>query len=113
MKKKNVIIVVSFLIVILGIIFAFVTFSNNKKNDNRYTIKVELIDNYSPDRRVEVYDKNNKKVGFKEIYHTNGVYLCKESRPIISKIELLNVSELKVKLENDEIITATILKEEE
>ncbi len=109
MKKNFVIIIISLVIVVLGII-GYKVFVNDS---DEYTIKVRLIDSYSPDRKIELYDKNNKIISFKEVYSDSDVVLCTGKNPVISSIELINIKKMKVKLENDKIITATIMKEEE
>lgn len=76
-------------------------------NNKEYTIKVNIIDLYSPDRILEVY-KGDKKTGFKEIKYKNNITLCYESNPTVAYIDLIGEEELIVILENDKKVKAKI-----
>lgn len=101
MKNKKILL----LLFVIGLILLLIlTFSN----DN-YTIKVELIDGFSPDRRLTVY-QNNKKIEFEELQYDDGTYLCSGKNPIVSYSEIIGVIELIVKIDENKQIIAKIVE---
>ena len=97
--KKMILVIVPITVIVLLIFIYF----NNKE----YTIKVNIIDLYSPDRILEVY-KGDKKIDFKEIKYGNNITLCYESNPTVAYIDLIGEEEFIVVLENDKKIKAKI-----
>ena len=108
MNKKIVIIFTIALLIIIGISCFFIFTKNSD-----YKVKVGIIDSYSPDRSIALYNENDEKIEFKEAYYIDGVLLCYGDNPTVSKAELVDVQKLKFKLNNDEIVVANIIKEEE
>jgi hypothetical protein len=81
-----------------------VILTNQKKE---YTIYVEKIDNFSPDRKLIVYE-NKKKIDFKEIQYEDGIVLCSGNNPTVSYSEVAGEKELIVKLNNKKQVIAKI-----
>lgn len=88
-------------ILILSLIFIFCK--------NTYTITVEQIDNFSPDRKLIVY-KNKKKINFKELQYEDGTYLCSGKNPTVSYSEIIGVKKLIVKIDEKKQIVANIVE---
>lgn len=97
MKKKIILIMLSVfvLIFIFGLLLCRKDF---------YTINVEQVDSFSPDRKLIVY-KNDKKIKFKELQYIDGTYLCSGNNSTVSYSEIIGVTELIVIIDekNEEI----------
>jgi hypothetical protein len=105
MKKKYLIIIIITLIVLItaGIVFFVI------KNNGNYTVKVNLVDDYSPDRILVVY-KDDKEIEYKEIHLMDDTPLCKYSNPSTYYGNVKNESELKIVLNNDKVVIAKVVK---
>jgi len=72
-----------------------------------YTIKVSMVDSYSPDRILSVYE-NGSKIGFKSISYTDGTYLCSGSNSTVSVGDITGETRFKVILNDGTEVTATV-----
>ena len=102
---KKILICISILIIILITVLVIVL---NNKTD--YIVKVEIIDIYSPDRKIVLY-KQNEIIDFKETYYMDDTILTDENNHVVSKSDLIGLNKIKVKLLNDEIVIAKIVEE--
>lgn len=94
-------------IVILTICLAFSTFLIWKIFESKYSLVIKKIDNYSPDRLVEVY-KNGKKIEFKYLEYVDGTVMCTGKNPTVSYIDLIDVDTVTVVLDDNRIINIKI-----
>ena len=104
MKKKYLIIIIALLILLTAGLILLLT-----RDSGNYTVKVNIIDDYSPDRILTVY-KDGKEIDFKEIRKMNGTLLCEEGISSVYYGEIKNESSLKVILNNDKEVVAKVVK---
>lgn len=71
-----------------------------------YTVKVSIVDAYSPARILSVYE-DGSKISFKQINYTDGLKLC-SSNGNVNKSDIEGVSKLQVVLSDGTKVTATI-----
>lgn len=71
-----------------------------------YTVKVSVVDEYSPARILSVYE-DGSKISFKQINYTDGTKLC-SSNGNVNKSDINDVSKLQVVLSDGTKVTATI-----
>lgn len=71
-----------------------------------YTVKVSVVDEYSPARILSVYE-DGSKISFKQINYTDGLKLC-FSKGNVNKSDIEGVSKLQVVLSDGTKVTATI-----
>ena len=71
-----------------------------------YTVKVSVVDEYSPARILSVYE-DGSKISFKQINYTDGLKLC-SSKGNVNKSDIEGVSKLQVVLSDGTKVTATI-----
>ena len=109
MKKKIILIVSVIFLLIIGPI-TFIVISD--KTDNSYKIKLEKIDDNSPDRKLILY-QNNKEVEFKKIEYLDGTILCKKNNPTIFFGDLDGIKKVIVTLKDDKKIKIKVIMEEE
>lgn len=102
MKKKTILILLSVFVLIL----LFIMLLSRKET---YTINIEQIDNFSPDRKLIVY-KNDRKIKFKELQYIDGTYLCSGKNPTVSYSEIIGVTELIIKIDEKKQIVAKIVE---
>lgn len=102
MKKKIILILLSIFVLILSHIILV-------RHKDNYTINIEQIDNFSPDRKLIVY-KNEKEIDFKELQYTDGTYLCSGKNPTVSNSEIIGITELIIKLDEKQQIVAKIVE---
>lgn len=106
MKKKYLIIIIAFIILLIGGIIWFIN-----KDSGNYIVKVSSVDDKSPDRVLTVY-KDDKKIEYKEIRKMNDVLLCDSNNSSVYYGEIKNESNLKVVLNNDKKVVAKVVKGE-
>ena len=106
--KKKVIIVSGVVCVILLSLVMYIVFSK----ESEYTIRVFIVDDNSPDRVLEVYDNNNKKIDVKRIEYEDGKLLCNGYNTTVYYGDLKDEKKLKVVLKNDIEVTAKVVNEE-
>ncbi len=106
MKKK--ILIISGISVLLIAIILFFVFRDTTK----YTIKVSLIDDYSPDRILTVYNEKNEKIEVNRIEYLDGIILCQGYNTTVHFGDIENEKELKVILKDRTTVKAKIIKEE-
>ena len=104
MKKKKIIIIALLLVAIITAIILLIV---NKGSS--YIVRTSRVDDQSPARYLNVY-KDEEKIEFKEVRYMDDVLLCKGTNPTIHFTELDNETELKVVLNNDEVVIAKIDK---
>lgn len=98
---------ISIIFVVLISILCLIFFLN--KNSN-YMVKINLIDDDSPDRILEVY-KNDNKIEYKEI-RLKDITLCTYDNPAVYYGELVDIEEVTIILKNGDSVKAKIFKEE-
>ncbi len=106
MKKKYLIIIIALIILLIGGIIWFIY-----KNTGNYIVKVNSVDEKSPDRVLTVY-KEDEKIEYKEIRKMNDVLLCDSNNPSVYYGEIKNESKLKIVLNNDKKVVAKVVKGE-
>ena len=74
-----------------------------------YTFKLEMVDNYSPDLIINVYE-DGVKIDFNSISY-NGYQICTGEVPVISYNELGDANKLDVELTNGDVVVATLSNE--
>lgn len=90
--------------VLIFITFFFFLFS---MFDNQYSIAIKKVDNFSPDRVIEVY-KNDKKIEFKYLQYGDGTIMCTGDNPTISYIDLIDVDTVDVVLNDNRKVSIAI-----
>lgn len=112
MKKKKIKInaKVIALFGIIAIIIGIVLIINEKKEI--YYIKINRVDDYSPDRILEVYNDKNEKMKVKRIEYLDGTLLCNGYNTTVHFGEIEGEKELKILLEDNRKVTAQIKEEE-
>lgn len=105
---KRLLIIIPIVVIFVGLILILIfNFSGN----NNYIVKVDIIDEKSPDRVLTVY-KDNEKIEFDSMYYLDDVFICDSESPNVAKSALKNVKQIKVKLKNGRILKAKVEKEE-
>ncbi len=104
MKKNYLIIIITVIILIIAGVIIFTV-----KDNASYTVKVNVIDDYSPDRKLVVY-KNDKEIEYKEIRLMDDTVLWKYTNPSVYHGNVKNESELKIVLNNDKVVIAKVVK---
>lgn len=99
MQKK-----INFFLIILIILFLLICFTYFSP---LYKIKIQTIDSYSPDRKIEVYFIN-KKIKFDKIKYLDDTILCYGKNPTISYIDIKDEKKLKVVLNSGIEIIAEV-----
>lgn len=110
-KKLIFILIPIIVIVILGV--SLLIFLNVTKYKGTYEIYVELVDDRSPDRLL-IVKKDGKD--FKDyLYITfvdeENIKLCTSDNPTVNFTELNGIEKLAIKLSNNNIAIAKIVKE--
>ena len=90
---------------ILGFYY-FITYNKTSISED-YIIKIKLVDEKSPERKLELYS-DNEKIDFKEIFVLDGLLLCDNETPYVFYGEIKNMEKLKVKLKDNREIIARI-----
>ncbi len=108
MKKKMVVITIIITLIILCVL-GLVYYNNNSTNAI-YEIKVEKIDDKSPDRKLVVLKNGRENTKYKYIKYKDDddVILCKIENPTVNMYEVINVDELIVVLSNNKEVIAKI-----
>lgn len=78
-----------------------------KWTQKTYTVSVSIVDEYSPDRKLTVYEEGSK-ISVKQIKYTDGTLLCSGSNLTVSKSDLAGVSSVKVVLNDGTTVDAKI-----
>ena len=103
---KKVLLVIGGLLIVIAIFFLL-----KGSSDIKYTIKVNLVDDHSPDRILMVY-KNDEKIDVKRIEYMDGVLLCNGYNTAVHFGDIQNIEELKVILIDNSEVVAKIVDEE-
>ena len=89
MKKRLIIIS---LISVLVILILFIVFLTKKNNNQNYTVVVSLIDNYSPDRLLTVYNEKNQKLKVKRVEYENGKLICQGDIMAVHYVDIESIT---------------------
>lgn len=110
MKNKKMVIILP--IILLIAITAIIYYNNNFINAI-YEIKVEEIEDKSPDRRLIVLKNGKEITKYKYIKYNDdkNIVLCKVENPTVNKFEIIDVDELIVVLSNNKEVIAKIKTE--
>ncbi len=104
--KKNILIIIGIIIVaITGLLIIFL-------NRTTYYIKVNKVDDYSPDRILEVYNNKNEKVEVKRIEYLDGTLLCNGYNMAVHFGDIERENEFIIILNDNSNVKAKIIKEE-
>ena len=101
--KKKYLIIGGIVIVLVVIIFLII-------NKETYYIIVKKVDDYSPDRILEIYNSKNEKIDVKRIEYLDGTILCSGYNTTVHFGDV--EEELVIVLENNSKVKAKILEEE-
>ena len=104
MKKNYLIIIITVIILVIVSVIMF-----TMKDNSTYIVKVNYIDDYSPDRKLVVY-KDDEEIEYKEIRLMDDTLLCKYTNPSVYHGNVKNESELKIVLNNDKVVIAKVVK---
>ena len=114
LTKKKIIVIIIFILIIACSLFTL-TIKNNFPTSDNYKITLTKLDEYSPDRKLEVY-KNDKLIEYDRIYYKlakkEEVILCYGNTPYVSYLDFLEVNNLVIVLKNGERIPIEYIKEE-
>ena len=112
MKKKLIIIILILMFILLLIGFLF--YENANKYNGNYEIKIEKIDNNSPDRRLIVLKDGEKTTKYKHIAfkENKSIILCYQKNSTVNVFELDNIDELLIVLPNDKEVIAKVIRED-
>lgn len=109
MIKMNKKIIITLTIILLSLILVFCYFITYNKTSisEEYIIKIKLVDEKSPERKLELYS-DNEKIDFKEIFLMEGLLLCDNKTPYVFYGEIMHIEKLMVRLEDNREIIARI-----
>ena len=105
MKKKAIIIggvVVAILAIVLIVLLS----------SPRYTIKVSIVDDQSPDRILTVYNSKNEKIEVRKIEYLDGTLLCNGYNTTVHYGDIEHEKVLKVILKDNSVGKARVIIEE-
>ena len=106
MKKKIVIIALALLILVGGVYFII-----KASHVPVYEIKVELVDEKSPDRILVVLKDGKEFKDYKYIkYRSDGVVLCNSNSPVVNQYDIDDTIFVIV-LDDDKEVEAKVVKE--
>ena len=105
--KKKVLIIGS--VVVAIIILVIVLLLSNRIT---YTIKISLVDDYSPDRILTVYNDKNEKIDVKRIEYLDGTLLCNGYNMVVHFGDIKDEKKFKVILKDKTVVMAKIAEEE-
>ncbi len=105
--KKKILIGVASLIAVLAIVL--VVLCLNKTN---YHIEVSMVDDYSPDLILTVYNDKNEKIEVKRIEYTDGTLLCNGYNTTVHFGDIKDETKLKIVLKDNKKATAKIVEKE-
>lgn len=112
-RRKNIIIVIIVVTIISSLLFMF--FNLEVSNSQNYKINLSKIDEYSPDRKLEVL-KDNKVIEFDRIYYdlenSDEVILCYGENPYVSYLDFNKVTKLIIVLKDSKKIHIEYIMEE-
>lgn len=112
-RRKNIIIVIIVVTILCSLLFVFYNF--RVSNSQNYKINLSKIDEYSPDRKLEVL-KNNEIIEFDRIYYdlenNDEVILCYGENPYVSYLDFNKVTKLIIVLKNSKKIHIEYIMEE-
>lgn len=105
--KKKILIGIALLIALLAIVLVILSL-----NKTSYRIEVSMVDDYSPDRILTVYNEKNEKIEVKRIEYTDGTLLCNGYNTTVHFGDIKNETKLKIVLKDNNIATAKIVEKE-
>ena len=110
MKKKKIIIIGALGLILIGLGFYFYKVN---QYTGTYKIKVNLIDDRSPDRLLVVYRNGKETTDYKYLRYKDNkeVVLCYSETPAVNQFEIKDIDELVIVLPNDKEVVAKIEKE--
>ncbi len=104
--KKIILIVIFTIILLIGIFIAYKIVDEKKAV---YELRMEMIDNNSPDIKLVLY-RNSKKIKFQEISYLDGVVLCKDNNSYVNKFEISDNEIFKVKINDQKTLELKLLR---
>lgn len=103
--KKKLLIIGGLLVIVIVIVLLIML----KKST--YVIKVSLVDERSPDRRLTVY-KDKEKIEVSKITYLDGTLLCEGYNTTVHFGDVENEKELKIILKDKTEVVAKVIEEE-
>ena len=110
--KKKILIVVSIIILLLVIILLVLNINKKSLNKINYRIEVSLVDDYSPDRILTIYNNENEKVEVKRIEYLDGTLLCNGYNTVVHFGDIEDEKEFILVLKDDSKEKAKIVEKE-
>ena len=107
MKNKKILIILGAVLLIAILVIIFLNM-----NKVTYSIKVEKVDNQSPDRILTVYNEKNEKVEVKKIEYLDGTLLCNGYNTTVHYGDIKEEKVFKVILKDKTEVRAKIVDEE-
>ena len=80
-----------------------------KWTQKNYTVKVSIVDDYSPARVLTTYEEG-KKIIVKNIYYTDGTFICTGINANVNKNALVGETKLQLELDDGTKVIATIIE---
>ncbi len=110
MKKKYLIIL--FIIIVVLLVIGIMIFAKKDNNiSTSYMVKINLVDEKSPDRTLTVYD-SDKEIEYREIRYIDNILLCKSYNPTVYYGDVETENELKIILNDGTEVIAKVVKGE-
>ena len=80
-----------------------------KWTQKNYTVKVSIVDDYSPARVLTTYEEGTKII-VKNIYYTDGTFICTGINANVNKNALVGETKLQLELDDGTKVIATIIE---
>ena len=80
-----------------------------KWTQKNYTVKVSIVDDYSPARVLTTYEEGTKVI-VKNIYYTDGTFICTGINANVNKNALVGETKLQLELDDGTKVIATIIE---
>ena len=80
-----------------------------KWTQKNYTVKVSIVDDYSPARVLTTYEEGTKII-VKNIYYTDGTFICTGINANVNKNALVGENKLQLELDDGTKVIATIVE---
>ena len=107
MKKKTIIIIIAVLLVIIAA--GLICYFTRNTTPSTYEIRVDLVDDKSPDRTLVVLKDGKETKDYKYIRYSDGVILCYQKNSTVNMYEI-DSDELIVVLLDDTEVNAKIIR---
>ena len=103
--KKKIIIIIPIVLLIIGL--GLILYKNS--TPSKYEIRVDLVDDKSPDRTLVVLKNGKENKDYRYIKYSDGVILCYQKNPTVNVFEI-DSDELIIVSSNDSEVIAKIIR---